>query len=63
MIQLMPVVIGIPIIGFWLWMLVDMTNNQYLSRESKNYWILAFVLLNIFGALWYYLIEYRPRNL
>lgn len=63
MIQLIPAVLGIPLIGFWLWMLVDMTNNQFITRESKNNWLLAFVLLNIFGALWYYLVEYRPRIL
>ncbi len=63
MIQLIPAVIGIPVIGFWFWMIVDMTNNPYISRGAKNYWLLAFVLLNIFGAFWYYLVEYRPRNL
>ncbi len=63
MAELLPVIFGIPLIGFWLWMLIDMTNNKYISRESKNNWILAFILLNVFGAAWYYLVEYRPRNL
>jgi hypothetical protein len=63
MAQLLPVIFGIPLFGFWLWMLVDMTNNKYITRASKNNWILAFILLNIFGAGWYYLVEYRPRNL
>lgn len=63
MIQLIPALIGLPLIGFWVWMLVDLTNNQYLSKEAKKYWFLAFILLNVFGALWYYLVEYRPRRL
>lgn len=63
MIQLIPAVIGIPLIGFWLWMLVDLTNNNYIAKESKTNWYLIFILLNFFGALWYYLVEYRPRNL
>ena len=62
MFQLIPVLIGMPLIGFWLWMFLDMTNNPYLSRETKNYWLMAFVLLNIFAALWYYLVEFKPRN-
>ena len=63
MIQFAEVLIGLLMIGFWLWMIVDLTNNKYLNREIKNRWFLAFILLNIFGALWYYLVEYRNRNL
>jgi hypothetical protein len=63
MIHLIPLIIGLLLIGFWLWMLVDLSNNKYLPRNTKNYWFLAFVFLNIFGAFWYYMVEYRPRNL
>ena len=63
MILLIPAAIGLLLAGFWLWMIVDLTNNQYLSKESKNNWFLALILLNVFGALWYYQVEYRPRNL
>lgn len=63
MIQLIPVLFGIPLIGFWLWMLVDLTNNPYLSKDSKNNWFLALVLLNVVGAFWYYTVEYRNRHL
>ncbi len=61
--QLIPMMIGLPLIGFWLWMLMDLTNNDYLSRDSKNNWFLALILLNIFGAIWYYMVEYKNRNL
>lgn len=44
-------------------MLLDLTNNKYLTRESKNAWFVYFILLNIFGAIWYYIVEYRPRNI
>ena len=63
MIQFIPLILGLPLIGFWLWMLVDLSNNKYLPRNTKNNWFLAIVLLNIFGAFWYYLVEYRNRNL
>lgn len=62
MTQMIPILIGMPLIGFWLWMLVDMTNHPYLSRKAKNNWLMAFVFLNFFGALWYYLVEFRPRH-
>lgn len=63
MIQLIPLLFGLPLIGFWLWMLVDLTNNPYLSKDSKNNWFLALVLLNVVGAFWYYTVEYRNRHL
>jgi hypothetical protein len=63
MIQAVEVLIGVILIGFWLWMLVDLTNNTYIPKESKNKWFLAFILLNVFGAVWYYVVEYRNRNL
>ena len=63
MIQLLQVLIGLLVVGFWLWMLIDLSNDQYLSQKEKNNWFLALILLNIFGAVWYYLVEYRPRHL
>lgn len=63
MIQLMPMLVGLPLIGFWLWMLVDLSKNDYLSKNTKNNWFIIFILLNIFGALWYYMVEYRYRNM
>ena len=63
MLNFIPMLIGLPLIGFWFWMLRDLSNNQYISSSSKTTWFLAFVLLNIFGAAWYYFVEYRPRNL
>ena len=63
MLQVIGAIIGLLLLGFWLWMIVDLANNTYLPRESKNNWFLALILLNVVGALWYYLVEYRPRNL
>jgi hypothetical protein len=63
MAQLIPILIGLPLIGFWLWMLTDLSKNDYLSGSKKNNWFLAFILLNIFAALGYYPVEYQPRNM
>jgi len=62
MAQLFPLFIGIPLIGFWFWMLVDLANNDHLTRESKNNWFLALVLLNVVGAFWYFMVDYRNRH-
>jgi hypothetical protein len=63
MVQLIPMMIGLPLIGFWFWMFRDMTNNEYLSSDSRYNWTLAFIFLNFFAAFWYYYVEYRNRYL
>ena len=63
MIQFIPLIISLPLLGFWLWMLIDLGKNDYISREAQNNWFLMLALLNIFGAIWYYLVEYRNRHL
>jgi hypothetical protein len=63
MILLIPMIIVLPLITFWFWMFKDMADNDYLSADEKNNWLLAFILMNVFAAGWYYLVEYRNRNL
>lgn len=50
-----------PLLVFWAWMLRDMLNNDYLPSKAKNDWLLAFVLLNVFGAVLYYSNIYRNK--
>ena len=61
--QVIGLIIIIPLVVFWFWMWNDLAKNDYLSREAKNNWTLAFVFLSVFAAWWYYLTEYRYRNL
>jgi len=59
-------------IVFWGWMFRDLWANPDLPvsspggfiwpPESKNGWTLIFVVLNIFGAAFYYLAIYRTRR-
>ncbi len=63
LILLILVLAPVPLFGFWLWMFRDMTNNEYISGQSRYNWTLQFVFLNVFAAVWYYLVEYRPRHL
>ena len=51
--------IAVPLIAFWIWMFRDMTRNDELTSAAKDYWALAFILLNVFAAGLYYLNIYR----
>ncbi len=70
LIGLLTLVIVLPLIGFWLWMYRDMSRNESLPDSSpltwppvsKYTWTLAFVFLNVFGAAFYYVLEYRRRH-
>ncbi len=61
MLQLVPMLAVVPLLGFWMWMFSDMNRNIHLRSRSKSEWTLAFIVLNIFAALMYYFDEYRLR--
>jgi hypothetical protein len=72
MAQLVSIIIVLPLAGFYLWMFRDMIHNQRLTsspwmfREglpdsARFNWTFAFIFLNVFGALLYYLTEYRSK--
>ncbi len=61
MIVLIPLAVILPMLGFWMWMYRDMTNNVYLPDSAKQYWTMVFFFMNVFGAIWYYVAEYRNR--
>ncbi len=63
MLQLISIIIVLPLLGFWLWMFRDLINNVYLPGNSRYYWTLAFIFLNVFGAGLYYFYEYRDGHL
>lgn len=48
--------------GFWLWMAWDLGGNDRLSSKEKMNWIAAFLFLNVFAAVFYYVYEYRKRQ-
>lgn len=57
-----PLMIVLPLIAFWLWMAWDLGGNGRLSSTEKTYWIAAFLFLNVFAAVFYYVYEYRKRR-
>jgi hypothetical protein len=59
---IIPLIITLPLIVFWLWMAWDLGGNDNLSRSEKFYWQLAFLFMNVFAAVFYYVTEYRKRH-
>jgi hypothetical protein len=62
LVPLIPTIGVLALLVFWAWMFWDMTNNDDLPSSSKNNWMLAFVFLNVFAAVYYYVYEYRNRR-
>jgi 4-amino-4-deoxy-L-arabinose transferase-like glycosyltransferase len=55
-------IIVLPLIVFWLWMAWDLGGNGRLSPSEKFYWQLAFLFMNVFAAVYYYVTEYKKRH-
>jgi len=58
---ILPIITILPLVVFWLWMAWDLGGNDNLPSISKNYWTLAFIFMNVFAAVFYYVYEYRKR--
>lgn len=59
--RLIPMVAALILLSFWIWMFRDMAANDRFIVTSKYNWTLAFVFLNVFAAVYYYVYEYRNR--
>lgn len=66
------IIIVAPLLLFWAWMLHDMLRDDTLPDSSvplltwpprsRFSWIVVFVVLNIFGAVFYYILCYRQKQ-
>jgi hypothetical protein len=72
MAQIIAALIPLVLLGFWAWMCRDMTRNSDLPNcfftitrwsNPKSDWTAAFLLLNIFTAVHYFVNVYRYRRL
>ena len=54
-------IITLPLIVFWLWMAWDLGGDDDMSGSEKFYWLLTFLFLNVFAAVYYYVYVYRKR--
>ena len=67
-----PLVVVAVALSFWAWMFRDLWANSNMPAdspsgitcppESRSAWTVLFVLLNVFGALFYYVAVYRDRH-
>jgi hypothetical protein len=60
-IGLIPLLVVVPLMVFWSFMFKDMLNNADVPSVFRPYWMMAFVLLNIPAAVFYYYTVYRDR--
>ena len=57
-----PLVLSLLAAGFWLWMAWDLGGNNDMTGNEKFYWQLAFIFMNVFAAVCYYVYVYRRRH-
>jgi len=55
------IILPLPLLVFWAWMFREMINNDNLPNDTKSYWTLLFIFLNIFAAMFYYVNVYKDR--
>ncbi len=65
---LIPLLVVLPLVAFYLWMFNDMLNNEHLgpppfvaspANDFRYNWTFDFILLNAFAAAIYFVNEYR----
>ena len=54
--------VGLVIVVFWIWGLIDCLNNEPSEGNEKIVWILVIILLGAVGALLYYTVR-RPARI
>ncbi len=55
------VLIGLAIMAFWIWMLIDCATKESSQGNDKLIWILIIVFTHWIGALIYFLVR-RPER-
>jgi hypothetical protein len=48
--------LGLLLMAFWIWMLVDAIQNKGLADGEKIGWVLAIVFLHLLGSALYFFI-------
>jgi hypothetical protein len=50
------IAIGILLLAFWLWMLIDCLKRDFKKDVEKIVWVIVIVFLHIIGAIIYYFV-------
>ena len=62
LVQLLPLIFILPLIAFWIWMFRAMIDNDDLPPSAKETWTFAFIILNVFAAVIYYVNVFKDEN-
>ena len=54
--------LGLLLMVFWIWMLIDAIQNKGLGEGEKIGWVLAIVFLHFIGSLLYFFIGHPKRK-
>ena len=47
---------------FWAWMFRDFAQNPDIEPHTRQSWLIAFIVLSVATAFYYYLTVYRERE-
>jgi len=53
--------VGIALMAFWVWMLIDCASNEPSEGNDKIVWVVIVIFAGWIGALIYYLVR-RPER-
>ena len=56
------VVVGLGLLAFWIWMLVDCLRNEPLEGNDRLLWALVILFTKGIGAVVYYFVRFRKRT-
>ena len=55
------VVLGIALLGFWIWMLIECATKETDTGNTKPVWILVILFAQFIGAAIYFFVR-RPQR-
>lgn len=55
-------VVALPLLGFWIWTLVDCLQNETSENNEKLLWMLLIIFTEVIGAAIYFFVR-RPKRL
>ena len=50
---------ALPLLGFWIWMLVDCLTKESREGQDRLLWTLVIIFTKFLGAALYYFLRYR----
>lgn len=57
----MEIIVGLVLIFFWIWALIDILKSDFEDNIMKLIWLLVVFFLSILGAILYYFIGRKQK--